>query len=54
MAWCKALVVKRGELRNRRGHGFYRHYWRRACLRPAKDNGYCWQHQKQAKEAPDA
>ncbi len=45
MAQCKAMVVVRGEMRNNRGRGFYRHYWHRECLRPAVTNGYCWQHQ---------
>ncbi len=46
MAQCKALVVKRDD---------YPWYHAHRCQRSAQDNGYCWQHQKQAqKEGNDA
>jgi hypothetical protein len=29
--------------------GFSMYYAERKCRRPAKPNGYCWQHQKEAR-----
>jgi len=48
---CKATVSHRDTYRytGRGKTGFELHYRsRKQCKRKALDNGYCWQHQKQA------
>jgi len=47
---CKAIVGHRDTYRRtgRGKTGFELHYRRKQCKRKAMDNGYCWQHQRQA------
>lgn len=45
---CCATVPKKGEMRLRRGHGFYRHYTKEQCKRDAMVDGLCKQHYKMA------
>jgi len=46
MAQCQAIVLKKGEIRLRRGYGFYRSYRKAQCKRNAVCNGLCAQHAK--------
>lgn len=44
---CQAVIKVKGEMRLRRGRGFYRHYESRQCSRKACiEGGLCTQHSK--------
>lgn len=43
---CDAVVMKKDQLRFKRGKGFVMHYNREQCTRAAEEGGLCWQHRK--------